>query len=83
MLQALEGMGTVRAKGEQELNEKLICSMPFSVSCAAQLAANLVEFARPVRQYEGTAAIVLRRVSCALGPVGSAADEPTSRKLIL
>src|SRR3990170_2443387 len=76
-------MGAMCAKGEQKLNEQLVCGLSFRVSCAAQLAANLVEFARPVRQHEGTAAIVLRRVSRALGPVVSAAGEPTARELIL
>src|SRR5262249_7495521 len=80
---SLERMRAVRSDGELELKQQLVRGRSFRVLCAAQLAANLAELARPVGQHQRLAGIMLAGGAGTLGPVKTRAGVPAACKLIV
>src|SRR5579883_1436735 len=58
----LERVCTVRPHGEHELEEELVCPEAFAVADAAGFAADLAEFAGPIRDDEGAAIVLEQRI---------------------
>src|SRR4029453_506930 len=65
------------------MEKKFICGIPSCVVGPPVLAAQLVEFARPVRHEERSTGIVKRRLVGVVRPVVAGAAEPPSGELIL
>src|SRR5262245_25800614 len=73
----------VRAYGEKELEQELVCRAAFCVAGAAVLPAYLAELARPERQQRGPALVAERWGKRTFRVVVPHAGEPPARELIV
>src|SRR5579864_8383702 len=80
---ASERMGAVGADRELELEERLVGGDASGIAAAAELAPELGELARPERQEDRLAAVVLRLIVRVRGPLGAGAREPALGELVL
>src|SRR5262245_15042213 len=79
----LERMRAMRTDVELHLEQELVGDRSFGVVGVTVLTANLAELARPVRQRERLAEVMLRRIVGTFRPIEPDAGEPAPAQLIV
>src|SRR5437879_4766987 len=77
-------MRAMRTDGKLKLEQELVSRQTLAVTGAAELSANLAEFAGPIRQYDRTSRIALQHeLVRAVGAIEASADKPAARELVI